>query len=146
VPTLWLTSADKSNVCLMYECCCLKCLPRVLVAQATRSQLSELVVDEREKVVRGLSVPGRGCIEQLSDVRHIAEHIRVRRGPQPTAPVGGPNQALFRIRAKDGTKFSITMGGVNSLPYAGDWDGNGKDKIGTYSKTLARFLLRNTNY
>lgn len=56
-----------------------------------------------------------------------------------------PTQALFRIRARDGTKTSISMGSSAALPMAGDWDGDGDDEVGTYNRSTGRFALRSNN-
>lgn len=55
------------------------------------------------------------------------------------------NQALFRIRYRDGTKVSISAGGVGSQPLAGDWDGDGVDTVGTYNRSLGRFALKSSS-
>lgn len=41
------------------------------------------------------------------------------------------------------TNYNFTFGGVGDRPLVGDWDGDGKESIGTYRPSNRTFYMRN---
>src|SRR5262249_21954470 len=72
---------DEPAVGLVDERGRLEGVARLLVGEAACGQPAQLVVHEREQVGGGLTVPGRGGIEQLGDRRHVGPVFRAREPP-----------------------------------------------------------------
>jgi predicted chitinase/murein DD-endopeptidase MepM/ murein hydrolase activator NlpD len=54
--------------------------------------------------------------------------------------------ATFALRAESGSALpTVRFGRVGDLPIAGDWDGDGRDTIGTFRPFDATFRLRDAN-
>ena len=56
-----------------------------------------------------------------------------------------PATGAFGQRNESGsplTAFPFGTPGADQVPVAGDWDGDGRDSVGLYSRTDATFSLR----
>lgn len=59
-----------------------------------------------------------------------------------------PSEGTFYLRNSNttgGADFTVTFGGSNGLPVAGDWNSDGIDSIGVYDSTIGVFRLRDSN-
>ena len=77
--------------------------------------------------------------------------ITINLPPPPDEPnadqvaMQDPKTGLWHIRHSDGTVDSFYYGNPKDTPYAGDWNGDGRDTMGLYRESTGYLFLRNTN-
>src|SRR5262249_29584942 len=83
VPVARLATADEPEVGLVDEGGWLKRLARLLVREALRSELAQLVVDEWQQLGGGLGIAGLNGGHELREFGHAAQHTLTESASRP---------------------------------------------------------------
>ena len=76
VPALWVLSPNKPEISLVNQRRRLQCLPRLLLVEPLPRQLAQFLVNQRQKLLRGVRIALLDGGQDAGNVGHEAEGNR----------------------------------------------------------------------